>query len=118
MNAYDVNRYNVKNSGVDSVARVFPKDGNKYTRSFDRSDIDPKTKTCLISITDSLGGQVKVETLWFTFDGSTPKPDNGHKMGSKGILELAAETVLQTKFSNQPGQQNAEFRLRLDQLTN
>lgn len=118
MNAYEVNTYNAKNSGVNGISKIFPKNGNKITRSFTRSEIDPRTKTCMISITEEIGGAGRAETVWYTFDGSTPRPNNGHRITSKGRIELSVGAVLAAKFSNQPGQQNGAFRLQLDQLTN
>ena len=118
MNAYEVNTYNAKNSGVNKISKFFPKNGNKITRSFTRSEIDTRTKTCMLSITEKIGGTGEIETVWYTFDGSTPRPDKGHRMTSRGYLELAVGAVLAAKFSNQPGQQNGDFRLQLDQLTN
>lgn len=118
MNCYQVNTYNAKNLGVASISKLFPKNGNKFTRSYTRSEIDSNTKTCILSISDSLGTGATIETVWYTFDGSTPRPNNGHRMTSRAILELSAGAVLAAKFSNQPGQQTNAFRLHMDQLTN
>lgn len=118
MNAYEVNAYNAKNVGVDGISKLFPKNGNKITRSFTRSEIDPRTKTCMISISEKTGGSGGIETVWYTFDGSIPRPNNGHRLTSRGRIELGVGAVLAAKFSNQPGQQGGNFRLQLDQLTN
>lgn len=115
MNSFDVNRNNSKNQGVQSRRRDFPKNGNKKTVSF-AEYLDPSTKTCMISASDSVGGQGAIEVVWYTFDGSVPRPTNGHRMTSRSILELSAGAVRTARFSNQPGQQNQPFILRMDQL--
>ncbi len=116
MNSYDVNRNNPKNAGVESRQRNFPKNGNKKTVSFSEY-LDPRTRTCLISVSDTTGGQAEIETVWYTFDGSVPRPTNGHKMTSRSILELSRGAVESARFSNQPGIQNSMFILRMDQLS-
>jgi len=116
MNAYDVNRNSPKNPGVESRQRNFPKNGNKKTVSF-AEYLDPNTKVCLISASDTTGGQAAIETLWYTFDGSVPRPNNGHKMTSRSILKLSAEAVRVARFSNQPGIQSSLIILRMDQLS-
>jgi hypothetical protein len=116
MNSYDVNRNNSKNPGVQSRQRNFPDNGNKKTVSF-AEYLDPNTKTCLISVSDTTGGYGRIETVWYTFDGSVPRPNNGHRMTSRSILKLPAEAVQVARFSNQPGQQGALFILRMDQLS-
>jgi len=115
MNSYDVNRNNPKNAGVESRQRNFPKNGNKLVKTFSEY-LDPRTRTCLISISDTTGGPPAIETMWYTFDGSKPTPTNGHKMTSRSILELSAGAVETAKFSNQPGIQTSLIVLRMDQL--
>jgi hypothetical protein len=115
MNSYDVNRNNPKNAGVESRQRNFPKNGNKKIVSF-AEYLDSSTRTCLISVSDTTGTPPAIEIVWYTFDGSIPRPTNGHRMTSRSILELPRGAIETARFSNQPGQQNAEFILRMDQL--
>ena len=118
MNAYDVNRNNKPNENADSIRRIFPKNGNKFTRTIDASLINDQTKTCLLSINESSNFSSRIQTLWYTFDGSIPSPTNGHKMTSKSRLELSSGAVKAAKFANQPGAQSGEIVLLVDQLTN
>ncbi len=117
MNSFEVSKYPPRNSSIASQNLVFPKNGNKFMRTFSPSQIHKNTKVCLLSITENIGGQGQIETVWYTFDGSVPRPDNGHKMTSRIILKLSPEAVRVARFSNQPGQQNGPFRLRMDQLS-
>lgn len=117
MNAYDVNRDNQPNGNANSIRRIFPKNGNKFTRTIDASLIDERTKTCLLSINESPNASSRIHILWYTFDGSTPSPTNGHRMTSRSILELSAGAVKAAKFSNQPGVQSGQIYLLVDQLT-
>ena len=117
MNSYDVNRYNVP-IGRSTIRRVFPNNGNKIIRGFEAFELHPGTKTCLISIGEYGHLSNKIARVWYTFDGTTPTPTNGHRMTSRSILELSVEMVLDAKFSNQPGHQNGDFSIFLNQLTN
>ncbi len=115
-NTYDVNLYNVprylNGSIIPTVSKLFPT--SKVTRSF-IDEIKPGTKTCLFSINHP---NLKKQILWFTLDGTTPTPTNGHRITSQGRLEISADMAIQARFSNQPGVQTEQFRLMMTQLTN
>jgi len=118
MNSFEVSKYPPKNPSIASQHVLFPKNGNKITRSFGPAQVHKNTKVCLLSVTEAIGREGGFfETVWYTFDGSVPRPNNGHKMTSRTILKLAPEAIRVAKFSNQPGQQNGNFRLRMDQLS-
>jgi hypothetical protein len=117
MNSFEASKYPPKNPSISAQHVLFPKNGNKKTVSFGPAQIHKNTKVCMLSITENIGGQGTSERLWYTFDGSVPRPNNGHKMTSKSIIRLSPEAVRVARFSNQPGQQAGNFRLRMDQLS-
>jgi len=115
-NSYEVNRYNVP-VGLPRIRKVFPTGGFKYVRTIDPSDLDSKTKTCLVSISEYGHNSNRISRCWYTFDGSTPRPTNGHRMTSRSILQLSVDMIKNIKFSNEPPHQSGDFRLFVDQLT-
>ena len=117
MNSFEVNKYPPKNPSIASQHVLFPKNGNKIIRTFGPAQVHKNTEVCMLSITENIGGQGVIEVLWYTLDGSVPRPNNGHKMTSRSILKLPPEAVRVARFSNQPGQQAGNFRLRMDQLS-
>lgn len=116
MNSYEVNRYNVP-TGNAVIRRVFENNGMKFVRTIADSELNPNTKTCLVSITEYGHLSNRISRCWFTLDGSKPTPTNGHRITSRSILELSVDMIRSAKFSNQPGHQSGDFRLMVDQLT-